>query len=977
MAGEPQSFRSELRRRRQRRGVSLHQLSQLTHYSKGHLGNIENGVKPPTVELAGACDAALDAHGELAALVDPPPEGRSRRPPTPRAPRLRPRQLPADIAGFVGRGEQLDQLVELLTDPSAGCVVVTGCGGVGKTALAVRAAHRLAGQFPDGQLYANLHGYGSGPAAPAEQLLDRFLRALGAAAADIPAELDEVAALYRSLLDGRQVLVVLDNAGSAEQVRPLLPAAAGSRVLVTSRDRLSPLVALDGARRLHLDVLSQPEAVALLGQLVGPARLDPAGTAAGGSVRMAAGAADPADGTGSEPADGAGGSVGAAAGGSAAGAAAALVELCARLPLAIRIAAASVVDHADRSVAEHLARLRAGDLLAGLALDGDPQAAVRANLDLSYDRLDGDGQRLFRRLGLVPGPDFTAGAAAALVGGTAPAAARLLDRLAAVSLVERHAGDRYLFHDLLRRYAAERARHDDPEPVAAGHRLLRWYLHRAQAAAELLYPGKVRLPGRPAGPGAAPAPVGTGFDTREEALAWLDAELANLVAAAAAAAGGGGPPESAWLLADALRGYFWTRRCAAEWFAVARPAVAAATAAADPLGRAAAELNLADAHWSMGDYPPALAHYTAAYELAGQAGWLEGEAAACTNRGNVQTELGRLAAAAADYRAALARYEQTGQPMRQAAALANLGAVHHQSGRLEQAAEHYARALDLHRTTMDQAGQALTLNVIGIVQHDLGRLAEALATLTQASALSTEIGDRYGQARAAENLARTHCDAGRYAPALECARTSLQLAREIGDRNGEAQALSVLAAVQDRLGRREQALAGFQQAARLARDLDLPSAEAESLIGAGRTELNLDRAGAAGRLASEALALTRRLGFRVLEGQALSLLADAELRAGRFTAARERAGQALACHRDTGHQLGLARALATLGRLHAAAGDPAAARAAFQQARELLAAAGAGPEADWVPAVGVAQSANPGAGSDQPSGTMSVTADDG
>jgi tetratricopeptide (TPR) repeat protein/transcriptional regulator with XRE-family HTH domain len=920
MAAEPQSFRAELRRRRRHRGVSLHQLSQLTHYSKGHLGNIENGVKPPTVELAGACDEALDAHGELAALVEPPPDGLSRRPPTPRSARPRPRQLPADISDFVGRGRQLEQLVGLLADPAGAAVcAVVGCGGVGKTALAVRAAHRLAERFPDGQLYVNLHGYSAGPAVPPVQLLERFVRALGVAAADIPAAPDEVAALYRSLLDGRQVLVVLDNAAGAEQVRPLLPGAAGCRVLVTSRDRLSPLVALDGARRLDLDVLTRAEAVALLAQVVGAARLDPADQDA-----------------------------------------AALVELCARLPLAIRIAAASIVDHPDRGVADHVARLRRGDLLADLTLDGDAHAAVRANLDLSYDRLEADGQRLFRRLGLAPGPDFTAGAAAALVGGTLPAAARLLDRLAAVSLVERHAGDRYQFHDLLRRYAADRAQRDDPDPAAARHRLLGWYLRGALAAARLLYPGKVRLPAPAPAPGDPAA-----FGSHEAALGWLDGELANLAAAATAAAEGG-PRDFAWLLADALRGYFWTRRCGAEWFAVAGAAVAAAEAAGDLPGRAAAELNLADAHWSRGAYPPALTRYAAAYELAGRAGWIEGEAAACTNRGNAHQELGRLAEAAADYRRALDRYEQTGQPARQAAALANLGAVHHQSGRLERAAEHYARALALHRANDDQAGEALTLNVIGIVQHDLGRLEEALATLTRAGALSAEIGDRYGQGRAAENLARTHCDAGRYREALGHARASLALARETGDRNGEAQMLSVLAAVQDRLGQSEAALAGYRQAARLARELDLPGAEAESLIGTGRTQLNLDQPGAARQLADEALALTRRIGYRVLEGQALTLLADADLHEGRHQSAARWAGQALVCQQETGHRLGAARTLATLGHLHTAAGDPAAAQDAWRRARELLAAAGARTEADRIPA------GTPG----RRSGTMAEQADD-
>ncbi|MEN3358329.1 MAG: hypothetical protein V7637_2311 [Mycobacteriales bacterium] len=924
MAGQPPSFRAELRRRRQVKGVSLQQLSQLTHYSKGHLGNIENGVKPPTVELAGACDDALGAGGELAALVEPPPGGRSRRPPTPRGPRARPHQLPGEITDFTGRADQLDELLRLVLGPAAICAVV-GCGGVGKTALAVRAAHRLAGEFPDGQLYANLRGYGPGPPLPPGLLLERFARGLGVPAADIPAEPDEAAALYRSVLDGRRVLIVLDNAARAEQVRPLLPGTPGCRVLVTSRDRLAPLVALDGARRLDLDVLTRPEAVALLTQLVGEGRLGP------------------------RPAD-----------------AVELVELCARLPLAVRIAAAGVVDHPDRGVADHLARLRAGDVLSQLALDGDERAAIRANVDLSYDRLDADGQRLFRRLGLVPGPDFTAGAAAALVGTAGPTGGRLLERLAAVSLIERPAGGRYQFHDLLRRYAADRAGRDDPDPAGARTALLRWYLRATRTAARLLYPGKVRLPDPPLPASPGPPTHGTPevrFATHEAALAWLDAELANLVAAVAAAAEAG-PHELAWQLADALRGYFWTRRCSAEWLAVAGAAVAAAERAGDALGRAAAELNLADACWSLGDYPPALTHYGAAHEFAARAGWVEGEAAASTNRGNVHQELGRLADAAADYRRALAGYERAGQPARQAAALANLGALHHQSGRLETAAEHYGRALALHRDNDDQAGQALTLNVIGVVQRDLGRLDEALTHLTRAAALSAEIGDRYGQARAAENLARTHCDAGRHRAALDAAQASLELSRETGDRNGEAQALAILAAVRDRLGRPDQALTTFRQAARLAREVNLPSVEAEVLLGTGRTRLRLDQPGEARRLAGEALALTRRIGYQVLEGQALTLLADADLAVGRHQAARGWVEQALASHLRTGHRLGTARTLVTLGRLHEAAGDGPAARAAARRARDLLAAAGAELPAPCGPADG------PGASPAPESGTM-------
>ncbi|MFD5084952.1 BTAD domain-containing putative transcriptional regulator [Kitasatospora sp. NPDC058406] len=415
------------------------------------------------------------------------------RPPRTRQQVPRPAQLPPALATFVGRRAELGAL-DGLADPAgsagsvgaAGIGVVTGGAGTGKTALAVHWAHQARERFPDGQLHVNLRGFAFGPPLAPDEALARFLRALGTDRERIPGTVDESAALYRSLLADRRVLVLLDNARNAEQVRPLLPGSAGSLALVTGRDGLAGLTACDGARRLVLDVLPQPDAVELLARIAG------------------------ADRTRAEPR-----------------AAAELAAACGHLPLALGIAAGRLAERPHRTLVEHAAELRdAEDRFTALQIDGDATSAVRVAFDLSYRALQPTAQRLFRLLGLAPGNCVSTAAAAALSGSATAATRPVLEHLAAAHLLNPAGPDRYRLHDLLRCYAAERATAETgpADRAAARERLRSWYLHHAEAAARLLTPQRRRPPLTAAGPWYEPPR----FTTPAEARQWCESEHSYL-----------------------------------------------------------------------------------------------------------------------------------------------------------------------------------------------------------------------------------------------------------------------------------------------------------------------------------------------------------------------------------------------------------------------------------------------------------------
>jgi DNA-binding SARP family transcriptional activator/tetratricopeptide (TPR) repeat protein len=792
-----------------------------------------------------------------------------------------PAQLPADVVPFTGRTAHVRLLDALLAEPAAGApaavlmAAVGGSAGVGKTALALHWAHRVRDRFPDGQLYVNLRGYAAGaPVRPVEALA-RFLHALGVPPEQVPVDVEEAAGVYRTLMANRRMLVLLDNAGSAEQVRPLLPGSPTCRVLVTSRGQLGGLVAYEGARRLVLDVLAPEEATALVTRIVGAER-----------VRA-------------EPE-----------------AVAELARLCAYLPLGLRIAAANLTARPTRSIADYAEELRSGNRLASLVVEGDDQAPIRAAFDLSYAALPADARGLFRQLGLAPGPDVSIEAAAALAGTTAAEAARLLDQLAGAHLIDPYGAGRYGFHDLLRLYAAQLAEEVDgrAERDAAVGALLRHYLSTVDQAARLVYPESVRLPFAADGPPAPPA-----FGDHAQARAWLDAEYANLLAAIRYAAGSD-PPHLAWLLASALNGYFKQRRSVVDWLASAAAAGAAADAAGDLPAQAATQLMLGDANRLQSRFRSAAEHYRRGLDHARQAGWLDGQAAILVALANINWQSGRLPEAARDLAESLALYERTGRLAGRAALLTNLGLMYQELGQLREAAAELGEAA----ASFDKAGSvysaAVTWCNLGETLHWLGRSDEALESLTKALAGHREVGSGIGAADTQRVLATVHRDAARLEVALELARAALAGAREAEDRRSETDGLNTLGSVYRQLGETVRAAEHHERALGLAREADLHFPAVEALVGLALTYRTSDPGRATG-YAEQALALAHAAGYRMLEGNARLALAAAALATGDRAAAADQAGQALAIHLGTGHRLGEARARRLLGDSTADPGD--------------------------------------------------------
>ena len=738
-----------------------------------------------------------------------------------------PRQLPPDVWGFTGRQEQLKALDELLAGDRTAVVItaIAGMAGVGKTALAVHWAHQVADRFPDGQLYVNLRGWAQGdPVRPIDALV-LLLRGLGVPAGEIPTEEDVAAARYRSLLADRRALVLLDNAADAAQVRPLLPASAAGLVLVTSRDRLSGLVARDGARRLTLDVLGADEAHLLLAHILG-------------ADRVAVEAEATAE----------------------------LTRACSYLPLALRIAAARMIDHPGRRIADDVTELR-HDTLASLEID-EEQSGVRATFGLSYRSLDAEARRLFRFSGLVPGPELTPDGAAALVGTTGAVAGRLLERLAGAHLLARQPDGRYTSHDLLRQYAAERCEAEEPAEVrrAVLGRLFDWYLAGADTAAELVYPDRMRLP-VPAPPVPAPA-----FHDGAAALAWLDAERANLVAAIAYAARHG-PRPTAWLLADTLRSYFWLRMHTVDLARATADALRAAQEEGDRRAQAMTLLSLSNIDHRQRRYAEAIGHCTQALALAESTGWNKGRAAALGILATVHRDAGNLEEAAEVYGRALALYRQVSSPDGEALTLNHLARTYWYLTRYPEALDSAARAVTLRRLAGSRQGEAFALDTLGEICHAAGRFDEALHHLSLALTLSLEVGDRGAEAYTLRDLAEVYRDHGEPRQALDLARAAVAQARLLGDIRIEADALNTLAAVHNRLGQDRDAIEHHELALDLTGASGDPYPRIEASIGLAAACHGLGQERRAREHAHRALAEAARTGFRNLEERARTVVA--------------------------------------------------------------------------------------------------------
>jgi tetratricopeptide (TPR) repeat protein/transcriptional regulator with XRE-family HTH domain len=722
------------------------------------------------------------------------------------------RALPRDIAAFTGRQHELARLTGTLA--GAGVVkihAIDGMAGIGKTTFAVHAAHRLAGAFPDGQFFLPLHAHTAGqrPVDPADALASLLLTA-GVAAAQIPPGLQARAGRWRDQVAGKKILLLLDDAAGHEQVRPLLPGTAGSLVLITSRRRLA---ALHDAAVISLDTLPPDEAAKLLAQL-----------AARPGIR-----------------------VGDAAVGE-------IARLCGYLPLAIAMLAAQLRHHPSWPP---------GRLAAGLAAAKDRLALMHAEnlsvataFDLSYADLTPGSQRLFRRLGLVPGPDFDAHAAAALDGTSLDQARRLLDELYDQHLIGEPAPGRYRLHDLLREHA--RALADAASPAdrdAATGRLLDYYLHTALAASQRITIQMTPIPPLPAArqPDFVPQ-----LSTPGQAAAWLEAERANLHAAAGYAAAHG-RSQHAIAIPAAIADFLDARGHWDQAAAVHETAHTAARQAGDRAGQAGALTNMCAIQGSAGDYRAAATSVTQALALYRDLGDRAGEANALNNLGIVQRLSGDYQAATASCRQALELFRDIGHRYGQGDALLELGAVQAQTGDYAAAAESLQQALTLYQEIGHRLGQGPALVHLGAVQRLTGDYPAAAASYQQALEQARDLGERSVQAYAHHELGLLQQLTGDYPAAAASHQQALDVFRDLGYRLGEAQTLNRLGELLSRSSASQQARDHHAQALAIARDIGAPHQEARALEGIGHSHLqDSDPADARTHL-QQALAIYQRI----------------------------------------------------------------------------------------------------------------------
>ncbi|MFI6319772.1 BTAD domain-containing putative transcriptional regulator [Nonomuraea sp. NPDC050556] len=673
------------------------------------------------------------------------------------------RQLPAESGPLVGREAELEQLDALSARPGR-LLLVAGAAGAGKTALVVHWARGRTEAYPDGQFFLDLRGFDPRGRMPATQALPQLLAALGMAADQIPVEMDQQIGLYRSLMVGKRALLVLDNVGEVEQVRPLLPGDPACMVVLTSRDRLGGLVALDGACRLTLDVLSPGHAVEVLAQTAGPARI----------------AADPA-------------------------AAAELARLASHLPLALRVVGARLADQPHRSLARFVTELAAAGRVASLSIDDDVRANVCGALGLSYAALPVAAQGMFRLLGLVASPTGLSVAAAASMAAVGPAdAERQLDTLARLHLVVPVAEGRFACHDLVRDYAARLAVLHDPAEAqdAAVARLLHFYLRTIHDTV-LDRPVPPRLPELPPVPGV----MRMEFADEVEAGSWMRGEWDNVVAALNHAAAHG-PYPLAWYLASALQFHNHLIRAGSrpEWVALTETALAAARGAGDLTGEAAMLACLGLMGYYAADYRAAKELQGRAVELYREGGWAGGESSALRGHGVTLSILGEISAAKEVFHQALAIERRLGSRYGEFATLNNLGNLARQEGDLAEAVRHDTDALAVARIINLPIAVPGALENLGNAMHQQGRLRAAIDVLTEAIHLFGKIIILDEGVNAWTSLGEVYLDATLYTEAEEAFATALDLAGQRGERSLEQWPLCGMARMDILLGRPEQAI---------------------------------------------------------------------------------------------------------------------------------------------------------------------------
>lgn len=676
-----------------------------------------------------------------------------------------PAQLPGNVYGWVNRVEDIRVLDRLLsgseeTPSQAAACVVTGAPGIGKTALAIHWAHRVRDKFPDGQLYVNLRGYGwENPLEP-QRVLGGFLVALGVAPGAVPTDLDERSSLYRSLLSARQVLIVLDNASTVAQVRPLLPGAGRCRALITSRGLLSGLAIQGGAQRVTLNLFSEADSVELLRTTTAP-------------YRSGDGDQDIAK----------------------------LAQLCARLPLALRIAAERAASR-PRTTLTSLIRdlLDESSLWTALTMDGSEEEAdaVRSVFAWSYRALPEPTARLFRLLGVFPGADFSHRAAAALAELPESAANRLLGHLVDAHLVEQTGEDRYQLHDLLRAYAGDLALQIDPpsDVAAALAALLEWYLRCAAELAALNNSFGEQLELEPPTPNA----VKPGFANYEESVAWFHSERANVTSVIAATARAG-PNAAIWQIPTLLSRIYDRERAFDDWLTTTELGLAAARELGSDDGQLLLLSSLGKAHFALNNFGEADQYYSAFLARCHEMGHLRGEAVA-------ENRLGVLEIRRHHSELALAHIDRCDELCR----------------------EHNFRDLGTNPAT-NRAAAFLAF----------GRPAEALAMAQQAVEINRSVGIKQAEMYALLYMSEAQVALGDPADAERSVALARNLAEEGRSRAEEGLVLLYLGGVQVALGDAAAALDSYQEAATIARKSGDVQREALALLGAGQACRELSR----------------------------------------------------------------------------------------------------------------------------------------
>ncbi|HET8662353.1 MAG TPA: tetratricopeptide repeat protein [Micromonosporaceae bacterium] len=732
------SFGALLRAHRRATGLTQEALAERAALSGQAVGALERGDRrfphrDTVARLAVALGLTAEARAAFVAAAS------RRAPPRPSAAedtaaggpgQAPPRQLPAAVAHFAGRALQIEAMSGLLGRSSTVVVsAISGMAGIGKTAFAVHWAYRVREQFPDGQLYVNLRGFDPAhPPVGSATAVRAFLEALGVPPERIPASAEAQVGLYRSLLADRRMLVVLDNARDAEQVRPLLPGAAGCLALVTSRNQLTSLVAADGAHLVTLDLLTAAEAHELLATRLGAGRV----------------AAEPQ-------------------------AAEEIIIRCGRLPLALAIVAARAVAHPRFPLAVLAEELREARGSLDAFPGADAATDVRTVFSWSYDALSAEAARLFRFLGIHPGPDITAAAAASLADLPLRRLRVLLAELTGANLVVEHVPGRYTLHDLLRAYATEQAGVHEPEERhrAATHRMLDHYLHTAYAADRLVAPVRDSVTPVPPQPGTVPEILAD----HRQALDWFLAEhsvLRTLIDHAVA----GGWDTHTWQLAWALTDFLSRRGLWHDDIAIQRAAATAARRLANLAAEARAHRLLAVDYTLLGSFDEAHAHLGQALDLA------------------IRAE----------------------DPAAQAHAHNHFALLWERQDRYDRALHHAQQALVLYRATGHLGGQADALNAVGWSHAQLGEHGQALASCERALVLHQELGNRPGCAAALDSLGYAHHHLARYEEAIACYQRALALHRELGNRYYEAEVLTHLGETCAAIGRSDDARAAWQDA---------------------------------------------------------------------------------------------------------------------------------------------------------------------